>query len=115
MPFNRAAVYTHIFGALSLSLAGLFLGFAILQRLDGGGARSARRAFPSDRLLPAVRVVSVGLLAVALPAQVLLDVEAARYVAAHSYFDLYTSFSTAYPTPVRILGGMSTVAFYLAD
>lgn len=116
MPFNREAVYVHIFGALSLSLAGLYVGFAILERLDGGGTRSARRSFRSDALLPAIRLVSVALLAIALPAQVLLDVEAARFVAQHSYFELYTTFTTSYPAPVRLLGGMSTVAFlaYLA-
>lgn len=116
MPFNRDDVYAHVFGTLSLSLAGLFVGFAILERLDGGGTRSARRSFPSDVLIPAIRVVSVAMLAVALPAQVALDVEAARYVAQNSYFDLYTTFSTSYPLPVRVLGGMSTVSFlaYLA-
>ena len=116
MPFNRDDVYAHVFGSLALSLAGLFVGFAILERLDGGGRRSAPRTHSSDALLPSMRVVSVALLALALPAQALLDVEAALYVADHSYFDLYTSFSTGYPTPVRLLGGMTTVAFlaYLA-
>jgi len=116
MPFNRDDVYAHIFGALSLSLAGLFVGFAILGLLDGGGTRSTRRSYRSDALMPSIRLVSLALLAIALPAQVLLDVEAARFVAENSYFDLYTSFTTGYPAPVRVLGGMGTVAFlaYLA-
>ncbi|WP_377644195.1 O-antigen polysaccharide polymerase Wzy family protein [Oryzobacter terrae] len=116
MPFNRPDVNTHIFVCLGLSLLGLHLGWWLLPYARGLGHRSTPRAYRSDSLLPSIRVVAVLMLVVCLVAQAALDVEAAIYVRDTSYFDLYTTYQTSLPAPVRVAAGATTVAFlaYLA-
>ncbi len=116
MPFNRPDANTHVFVCLALSLIGLQLGWWMLPHARGKGVRATPRRYRSDALVPSIRVASVALLSVALLCHVALGVEAALFVRDASYFDLYTTFSSSLPVPVRVLGQGASAVFlcYLA-
>lgn len=107
-----SAVSSHVFLALGMALLGLFIGFQALAPVMRSFL-NRKNDTGNKPVVEAVRRSSLLLFAAALPMKIALDVEIIRFVVENGYLAYYAEFETSLPSPLRILGGTTNVAFLL--
>ncbi len=116
MPFTDPAVDVHVFTALSVALAGLYLSAPLFGWAQSRyGTIRVKLDHDGGRVIYARRI-SLLMFWCVLPFHLAGSIEAAAFVARNGYLSYYADFHTAFPEPLRLVAGSLTVAFlsYLA-